>query len=62
MASCHSISMVMAVRESEERTHCKAVVAKKLSSSLSLVEVSAGAVSGFRRAKKDQSVDEHFSE
>lgn len=59
-ASCHSISMVMAVRESEERTQCKAVVAKKLTSPLSLVEVSAGAVSGVRRARRDQLVDEHF--
>lgn len=50
----------MAVRESEERTQCEAVVAKKLSSPLSLVEVSAGAVSGVRRARRDQSVDEHF--
>lgn len=35
-------------------------LAKKLSSPLSLVEVSAGAVSGVRRAKRDQSVEEHF--
>lgn len=60
MASCHIISVVVAVRESEERTQCKAVVAKKLSSPLSLVEVSAGAVSDVRRAKRDQAVDEHF--
>lgn len=60
MASCHSISMVMAVRESEERTQCKAVVAKKLTFPLSLVEVSDGAVSGVRRARRDQPVDEHF--
>lgn len=44
--------MVMAVRESEERTQCKAVVAKKLSSPLSLVEVSADAVSGVRGTRQ----------
>lgn len=57
---CHSIGMVMTVNKSEERIQCKAATARKLGSPLPLVEISAGAVGGVWRAKRDQPIDGYF--
>lgn len=48
------------MNESEETIQCKAAVARRWLSLLSLVEISAGAVGRVRRAKRDQPVDGHF--
>lgn len=57
---CHSIGVVMTVNKSEERIQCKAATARKLGSPLPLVEISAGAVGGVWRAKRDQPIDGYF--
>lgn len=50
----------MTVNKSEERIQCKAATARKLGSPLPLVEISAGAVGGVWRAKRDQPIDGYF--
>lgn len=50
----------MNVNESEERIQCKAAMAGKRSSPLSLADINAGMVGGVWRAQREQPVDGHF--
>lgn len=59
---CYSINTVRNVNESEERMQCKIATARKPSSPLCFVEVSAHAVGGVWRAKSDQALQDGLNQ